>query len=387
MVRWVFALLSIGTALCAEPPLRVLFLGNSYTYFNNLPGLVEGMARAAGGRAIEAEAVTLGGATLERLYMRTNALQVLRGAKWDVVVLQEHSTLGLNMVNGDQVVNEPDAFHNWVRIWDAEIRARGARTVLLNPWSRKGRAELQPYVDWAYAAIAREIGAGLIPVGAAFLGVSPEVELYQADGTHPSAAGSYVAACAAVEILAGGGCAGAPAEIEGVPMDNATGRLRDVRGVIVRIPAEVAGQLKGAAMAGVGRLREEGGYWKLARPSAPSVVETVSSSGGWEGRWEGSTWFYGKQATVALRLDVDGSACSGTWQITATEPLTQTMLPLAGCSVEGGRLRFTVRTLFLTAERHEAWLQGGKIEGRVSLESLAPYHRQTGTWTLQRVDR
>ena len=81
MARLVFLALAV-TAFSAETPLRILFLGNSYTYYNNLPGLVEGMAR----RPVEAVAVTRGGATLEGLYIGTNALEVLRSSRWDLVV-------------------------------------------------------------------------------------------------------------------------------------------------------------------------------------------------------------------------------------------------------------------------------------------------------------
>jgi len=375
------------TAFSAETPLRILFIGNSYTYYNNLPGLVEEMARA-GGRPVEAQSVTLGGATLEGIYAGSNALAVLRGQRWDLVVLQEHSTLGLYQFNGDMVVNSPAAFFAWARIWDAEIRAQGARPVFLNTWARKGRAELQTHIDWSYAAIARELGAGLIPVGAAFQGVT-DVELYEPDGSHPSAAGSYLAACVAVEILTALGCAGAAAEIVGLPMDNASARLREgAREVIVRLSAETAARLQVAALSAVQRLRTEGGYWRLPRPlfagedRADRVQELIS----YDGRWEGTTWLYGRKAKITLQVATNNSECSGTWQISAMEPPTQTILPLEDCTAGSDLLRFVVKPLFLTSELHEAWGYEGRLQGRVLFKSLSPYVRQAGTWTLQRVE-
>lgn len=65
-----FVLLLAASAMwCSETPLRILFIGNSYTYFNNLAGLVEGMARTAGGRAVEARSVArdTGSWTLQRV--------------------------------------------------------------------------------------------------------------------------------------------------------------------------------------------------------------------------------------------------------------------------------------------------------------------------------
>ena len=359
MARFVLLVLAV-TAFSAETPLRILFLGNSYTYYNNLPKLVEGMAR----RPVEAVAVTRGGATLEGLYIGTNALEVLRSSRWDLVVLQEHSALGLSQFNGDFVVHDPAAFFAWARIWDAEIQAQGARTVFLNTWARKGREEQQAHLDWAYATIARELGAGLIPAGAAFQGVSG-IELFQPDGTHPSPAGSYLAACAAVEILTAGGCAGAPA--------------------VAGLSPEMAALLQQAALAAVERLRAEQGYWRLARPV--HIEETVSGSGlgDCQGRWEGVTWLYGKKAKVMLQVEGRDGACAGTWTVEAREPATHATMALENCTVTPERLRFTVRPLFLTAETHEAWAEGAMLQGTVSIQSMSAYVRQRGTWTLQRV--
>ncbi|MBI2685809.1 MAG: SGNH/GDSL hydrolase family protein [Acidobacteria bacterium] len=381
MARWACLLFFVLNAHGAEAPLRILFLGNSYTYFNHLAGLVEGMAR----RPVETQFVAVGGATLEALYTGSNALEVLRGSQWDLVVLQEQSTLGLSTFNGDFVINVPSGFHTWARIWDREIRAAGAHTVFLNTWARKGRAEQQPHLDWAYAAIARELRAGLIPAGAAFQEVNG-IDLYQPDGHHPSAAGSYLAACAAVEILTGDGCAGASAEIRGLPMDNASGTLGKGEW-IVQLEPPVAAQLRRAAMAAVSRLRAEGGYWKLTRPAYGGEESIYRGRSGvsWNGRWEGTTWVYGKKADITLELSESGGRCTGTWRVSATEPPTQTNIPVDNCVVKGAELRFTVRPLFMVAEVHEAAMDGTLLTGHVRLISSSAYHRNNGTWTLRRV--
>ncbi|MBL8238840.1 MAG: SGNH/GDSL hydrolase family protein [Bryobacterales bacterium] len=377
MWRWALVMSLWLPVRGAEPPLRILFLGNSYTYYNNLAGLVAGMAR---GRTVETRAVTRGGATLEGVYTQTDALAVLRGERWDVVVLQEQSTLGLSQFNGDQVVNDPAGFFTWARIWDAEIRARGARTVLYSPWARKGRGEQQAHIDWAYATIAKELGAEVLPVGAAFQRVSG-VELYEEDGTHPSAAGTYLAACVAVEVLAGSGCEGAAAAIAGYPMENATARLRGERGWIVALGEETARRLQEAALAAVALPREPRERPEFAGEAA---VVTRRTPAEWAGRWEGVTWVYGKRANVTLQLAVDGAACSGSWQVFSLDPPTQTVLPLERCRVSGDGLRFTVKPLFMTVETHEAWGDGQGLQGRVVLQSPSAYQRQAGTWTLQR---
>lgn len=102
------------------------------------------------------------------------------------------------------------------------------------------------------------------------------------------------------------------------------------------------------------------------------------------GRWEGTVWLYGRKANVTLQLDVDGQTCSGNWTVFALEPPTSTALQLEGCAVADGRVRFTVRTLFLTAETHEAWVADGILQGRMLLQAGSIYRRQGGTWSLQR---
>ena len=52
-----------ATAQVGEPPMKVLFIGNSYTYVNDLPSLVEALAEAAGGQKIETDQYLPGGYT------------------------------------------------------------------------------------------------------------------------------------------------------------------------------------------------------------------------------------------------------------------------------------------------------------------------------------
>ena len=83
------------------PALRVLFIGNSYTYYNNLPGMV---AQLSGGR-IETRMVARGGSTLQQLWDFGEAPAAIREGRWDYVVLQEHSLLGGMRVDGIEHVN------------------------------------------------------------------------------------------------------------------------------------------------------------------------------------------------------------------------------------------------------------------------------------------
>src|SRR5450631_3277379 len=78
----------------ADFRMRILFIGNSYTSRNNLPGLLRGLgADAAPPIAIETEAIVAGGASLRRHWNAGAALQRLNASRWDYVVLQDQSTL------------------------------------------------------------------------------------------------------------------------------------------------------------------------------------------------------------------------------------------------------------------------------------------------------
>ena len=85
-------LLICGSMLGAERPLRV-FVGNSYTFVNDLPGVLVGLAQAARGRRIVTGQHTPGGYTLEQHVKDGKAVEALQKQKWDVVVLQEQSVL------------------------------------------------------------------------------------------------------------------------------------------------------------------------------------------------------------------------------------------------------------------------------------------------------
>jgi hypothetical protein len=188
---------------------RVLFVGNSFTSRNDLPGLVAALA-AADGRRLEHRLVSAGGASLRRHWNAGEALREVRSGRYDRVVLQEQSTLPLK---------NPGRMHENVRLFDAEIRAAGARTVLYMTWTRRAAPEAQAAITAAYLDVARELGADVIPAGEAWARCAREVgapELYDRDGSHPTPAGSYLAACAAYAVLFGRSPAGNGAEVPGL---------------------------------------------------------------------------------------------------------------------------------------------------------------------------
>ena len=180
----------------APPAVRILFIGNSYTARNDLPGLIVRLAALADPpRRVETAAIVAGGASLKRHWNAGRALQAMGESRWDYVVLQEQSTLPRK---------NPVRYHEAVRLFDPEIKRHGARTALYLTWARREAPETQDAIAEAVRAIGRELDAGVVPVGLAWRAAQasdPDVALYVDDGSHPSVAGSYLAACVFCAVL------------------------------------------------------------------------------------------------------------------------------------------------------------------------------------------
>jgi hypothetical protein len=170
-------------------PIRILFIGNSYVYYHDLPQLLRKVAAASGvSRPVETEAVTFAGASLEMHWNSAKSHAYLTNKKWDYVVLQEQSTLP---------ITDPEKVHRYIRLFDEEIRRAGAKTVLYLTWAHATAPETQAVLNKTYRSIAQEIGARVAPVGPAWaiaLRESPALALYDSDNSHPKIAGSYLAA-------------------------------------------------------------------------------------------------------------------------------------------------------------------------------------------------
>ena len=177
---------------------RLLFIGNSYTSRYDLPRQVAALAAAADPPvAVDTRMIVAGGASLRRHWNGSQARQAIEAAAWDFVVLQEQSTL--------PVKNRARYAEN-VRLFDALARERGARTALYLVWRRRAALDAQAKLDEAAYALATELGALVVPVGPvwqAALRERPELALYADDGSHPTPAGSYLAACTFAVALLG----------------------------------------------------------------------------------------------------------------------------------------------------------------------------------------
>ncbi len=195
------------TALDMAAPAQMLFIGNSYFYYNNsLHNHVVRMARAA----YPDDKFTFKSATISGAYLRHHDIdshlvpgQLGLNDPFDVVILQGHSTA---MNTEDKRGNFAEA----ATAMDAAIRATGAVTALyMTPAYGKVHKSYDPnmtaMLDAGFTQIGNDLDAIVIPVGLAFAEAyarRPDMALHKEyDGSHPTLLGTYLAAATVYATL------------------------------------------------------------------------------------------------------------------------------------------------------------------------------------------
>ena len=189
--------------------LKVLFIGNSFTARNNVPELIAQLA-AARGLQFEHRLIQAGGASLRMHWNKGEAQQAMQEARYDYVVLQEQSTLP---------IKNPARMHENIRLFDEVIKDAGAKTALYLTWARQNAPETQAALTAAYTTIAEERGALVVPVGSAwqqFLRQHQQPLLHDKDQSHPTLAGSYLAACVFFAVFFGENPTGLASNLHGL---------------------------------------------------------------------------------------------------------------------------------------------------------------------------
>ncbi len=197
------------------PPQAILWVGNSFFYYNNSLHGHFGQLAASGGVRVRSTSVTISGSGLDwhdmASLLRVDGLgrysfvgdNEIRfnppGRQYDTVVMMDCSQCPVHP-------QLQAAFHDTVKK-DAELmRAQGIRPVLFMSWAYKDKPEMTAQLAEQYSAAGKANGAAVIPAGLAFaraMAMRPDVELYVADKRHPSLAGTYLAACTSYAALYG----------------------------------------------------------------------------------------------------------------------------------------------------------------------------------------
>jgi len=207
---------------------RALFIGNSYLYAQDIPGIVQALADSAGGDRIAVETIASPDFALVDHWSTHDAnAEIVKGG-WEWIILQQ----GPSSVE----VNR-DTLRMAARLF-ADLMARGKATpALFSAWPQSDRLQDFPRAIESYTLAASDVNGVLLPVASAWLGAwsrDPSINLYL-DGLHPSVEGAYLSALVVYGRLLGKKTAGLPAT------------LRLNSGVTIAITASRAALLQAAA--------------------------------------------------------------------------------------------------------------------------------------------
>ena len=207
------------TSLGPDYPKIVIFIGNSFFYYNNgMPGHLTLLEKAADpehkgdyGNTM----VTIGGSGFDwhdvESYFRPNAIGSYRFDENNNILFGKRDKLfdAAVMMDCSQCPIHPKlkpVFAEFAKR-DADIvRSHGTRPIFFMSWAYADKPEMTAQLAEAYTVAGNENNALVIPAGLAFakaVGKQPELNLYAIDKRHPSAAGRYLASCVVFAALTG----------------------------------------------------------------------------------------------------------------------------------------------------------------------------------------
>lgn len=170
---------------------RVLFIGNSLTYTNDLPGMLKQLARMAGDTTLEVASVAYPDFALEDHWNQGTAPTWLRDRKWEYVVMQQGSSA---------LPASQQHLRTWAVQFAPLVRAAGAEPVMLMVWPQQNRLFDFPNVRQSYQLAAEAIDGMFVPAGDAWVRYGNYGELYS-DGLHPTRRATYLTALVLLQRL------------------------------------------------------------------------------------------------------------------------------------------------------------------------------------------
>lgn len=191
----------------SDASFRVLFIGNSLTYTNNLPGVVEYLGDLPGAEPISTDVVSFPNYSLADHLARGDAASRIRRGGWDVVVLQQGPS-GLPESRVELIAS--------TLRFEELTEPVGARLALFGVWPANNRPTAFDSVTGSYGAAAAAVGGLLLPAGHAWTLAwqeRPSLPLYGSDGFHPGPWGTLLAALVVYQGLTGHMLTALPAQM------------------------------------------------------------------------------------------------------------------------------------------------------------------------------
>jgi len=197
----IFHLLTINLVVfgAKQDTLRVMFIGNSYTYYNNLIQMVSLISDSVSTKLL-CKKSTIGAAKLREHWNEERDLKsksLVEKGQFDIVIIQDHSLSALE---------QPDSLIYFGNKFCSLVKSKGAKPYFYNTWARKNTPETQGIINKYYNDVSTNCGAVNINVGSCWQEVIkhyPKIELYHQDGSHPSSLGTFLTALAIVKKITG----------------------------------------------------------------------------------------------------------------------------------------------------------------------------------------
>lgn len=208
MKHFFLALAVLTCALLQAQPVKILWIGNSYTGANDLPAVVKNLALSAGD-SIEHDATTPGGYTLQQHSTNATTIQKIYAQKWDYVVIQAQSQEP--SFSPAQVAAQT---YPYARVLDSLITDNDSctETIFYMTWGRKYGDQqncavypmvctyegMQQRLRHSYLQMAEDNRALVAPAGMAWYksrSIDSLINLWSGDNSHPSIEGTYLTAC------------------------------------------------------------------------------------------------------------------------------------------------------------------------------------------------
>lgn len=192
---------------CADPPtgpptppspdaLSVLFVGNSLTYWNDMPAMLEGLLAESNAGLVVIATSAFPNYGLQDHWIDARTRDAIALGGWDYVVLQQ----------GPSATEGRPSLLEYTDRFDVEIEAISARTAHLMVWPESSRSFDFDGVAASYAMASAAVDGLLFPAGESWRAawrVDPSLDLYGSDGFHPSVLGSYLTALTVADRLVG----------------------------------------------------------------------------------------------------------------------------------------------------------------------------------------
>ena len=377
---------------------KVLMIGNSHTYFNNLPKMFEQVGLAdQSPRRVRCEMIVKGGATLQEHWDAGKAVPAIRQGKWDFVILQEQSTLGVTfLVEGLPRIADASYYFAAAHRFDDVIRKSGAKTVVFAFWARENAPkEDRDALAYDHLKLGQDLGAIVAPVGLAWQAVrNPKARaaLYHDDHSHPKPEGSYLAACTLYAACFGAVPAQPPLTITAKPINVNGQTSADKAQTLLQLSPELARALREAVNESFASSRQfvrELEQHKPAPPQLPHLERgrrpTIEEL---QGEWVGERTM-GRRVTMTLRLTRAGDALQANAKIALGGKSPDIILQIGDLQITDEGISFVDRNKEPNGggvARYRGAYTGQTLKGiaEISLKEERLY--VIGTWQLRKTN-